>query len=202
MRTFKFRSKRKKAPHPAPYPTTPPFTVSGGHRRRIAIPDKIHRYYIPLSVIKRTGEFIQRFGHEERECYVWWGGYFTADGNGQVVTALCPNVTTEYGHISLDTRQLTTLHAKLRELDQVLLIELHSHPPGAGGQNAVDAAHPAVAYCGFVSIVVPDFGFPHFYDPRKAYVYEYIQENRWRELTGAEIESRFVIEPAALEFEI
>ena len=48
--------------------------------------------------------------------------------------------------------------------DQVLIAELHSHPPGAGGQNAVDAANGATTYPGFLTIVVPNFANPLFYD--------------------------------------
>ncbi len=106
MRMFHFRRKRKKSAQVTLHPTTAPHVVSGGQRRRVPIPDEINRYYVPLSVVKRTEEFMQRFGHEERECYVWWGGYFTAGGDAQVVTALCPNINTEYGHIGLGVQQL------------------------------------------------------------------------------------------------
>ena len=105
---------------------------------------------------------MQRYGREHREYYVWWGGYFTADGDGQVVTALCPEVETTFGSIHLSNRQLAVLHTQLRDLDQVLLVELHTHPLGAGGQNEVDAAHPASTHTGFITIVVPNFAFPRF----------------------------------------
>ena len=137
---------------------------------------------------------MRRFGEEYRECYVWWGGYFTTDGDAQVVTALCPDISTEFGHIHLSNRELSVLHERLRSLDQVLVAELHTHPPGAGGQNEVDAANPAATYRGFISIVVPNFAAPRFHDLRQTYVYEYIQSGEWRELTPPEVEMRFVVE--------
>jgi hypothetical protein len=137
---------------------------------------------------------MRRCGDEERECYAWWSGYFIGDGNAQIVTALYPDIHTEFGHVHLGLPELTAMHEVLRELDQVLLVELHTHPPGAGGQNDVDATHPAATYPGFISIVVPDFASPYLHDLRATYVYEYEAENRWRTLGPGEIEARFVIE--------
>jgi hypothetical protein len=160
------------------------------------VPESIGRYYVPLPVLEVTNRVMQRFGREHRECYVWWGGYFTGSGDGQVVTAICPDIPTSYGRIHLGMREISTLHSQLRALDQVLLVELHSHPPGAGGQNDVDAAHPAAPYRGFISIVVPNFAQPCLYDLRQTYVYEYSRANEWRELDSAEIARRFVVEEA------
>ena len=145
---------------------------------------------------------MQRYGRDKREYYVWWGGYFTADGDGQVVTAVCPEAQTTFGRIHLSNRQLIVLHNQLRDLDQVLLIELHTHPPGAGGQNEVDAAHPASTHIGFITIVVPDFAFPRFYDLRNAHVYQYRGSGEWRELEEAEIAERFVVEETTLSVKV
>jgi hypothetical protein len=137
---------------------------------------------------------MRRFGREGREGYVWWGGYFTADGDAQVLTAICPEIPTTFGRVYLGLDELTLLHGELRALDQVLLVELHTHPPGAGGQNEVDAAHPAATYTGFISIVVPDFAEPRFHDLRRTYVYEYLVGGHWRELDAQEIQARFIVE--------
>ena len=156
---------------------------------------------MPLSVMKETHSVMRRFGRENRECYVWWGGYY-ADGYGQVVTAIWPEVQTEFGRIHLTNRQLGVLNGQLRTLDQILLAELHTHPPRANGQNEVDAANPAVTYPGFISIVVPDFALPNLWDLRNTYVYEYIQNNQWRELLRDEIEEKFVLEPQGVGLEV
>jgi hypothetical protein len=140
---------------------------------------------------------MQRFGRERRECYVWWGGYFMDEG-AQICTALVPDVPTEFGCVHLDNATLATLHTRLRGLDQVLIAELHTHPPGAGGQNEVDAAHPAATYNGFTSIVVPDFAFPLFHDLRDAFVYEYAHGGGWTELSRDEVQARFVVEETCL----
>ncbi len=182
----------------ARYPDRRPYSSPPGNRRQRPIPDRILRYYVPLSVLEATDRFMRRFGEEQRECYVWWGGYFTPEGEGQIVTALCPEILSDFGRIHLNNKDLGALHAQLRALDQILLVELHTHPPGAGGQNAVDAAHPAVTYRGFISMVVPDFAHPALHDLRSAHVYEYVSSDHWRELKPTEIQERFVIEESSI----
>lgn len=108
--------------------------------------------------------------------------------------AYCPDVPTDYGRIHLSRKQFQGMHAAMRERDQVLVAELHTHPPGAGGQNDVDAAHAAAPYPGFHTIVVPDFAAPFFHDLRRCHVYEYLKENEWSELDPAAIAEKFVIE--------
>lgn len=186
----------------SPYPAIRPYQSLTGRRRRRPIPDRISRYYVPLAVLEATDQVMRRFGAEERECYVWWGGYFTPSGEGQVLTALWPEAATDFGCVHLNNRQLLQLHQQLRSLDQLLMVELHTHPPGAGGQNEVDAAHPAATYPGFVSVVVPDFAFPRFYDLRHAHLYEYQETGQWRQLDAGEIADRFVVEETFLSVRV
>ncbi len=183
------------------YPTISPYSPSETVRRRRALPDSIGRIFVPLSVMKQTDAVMRRFGKEKRECYVWWGGYY-ADGYGQVLSAIWPEVSTDYGRIYLNNRQLGVLNKQLRQLDQILLVELHTHPPGGGGQNDVDAANAAASYPGFISIVVPNFASPRFWDLRESHVYEYVHNNQWRALSREEIEGKFLIEPSGIGLEV
>ena len=162
-------------------------------RRQQPIPRPIRRIYLPRSVLKATEALMQRFGREERECYAWWGGYFTAAHEGQVLTAFVPDIPTDYGRIELGLPEIGRLHEELRARDQVLLVELHTHPPDAGGQNGIDAAHPAATYPGFISIIVPDFAI-HGLELASAWVYEYQTRLRWTELSPREIANRFIVE--------
>lgn len=188
---------RRQRATPEKYPGVRPYSSPTAGRRKTPVPDRIERFYVPLAVLHATSQFMGRFAQQQRECYVWWGGYFTQNG-GQVVTALCPEIRTKFGHIRLGTKELMALHNELRRLDHALLVELHSHPPGCGGQNDVDAAHPAATYPGFITVVVPDFGLPRFYDLSASHVYEYIRQNHWRQLAQSEVRSRFVIEEAGV----
>jgi hypothetical protein len=186
-------------PPAKPYPGTRPYSSAEGGRRRRKIPNPIRRFYIPLPVLEATDRFMRG---PEVERYVWWGGYFTSDGDAQVSTAVCADAATHYGTVRLTAAQLQVMQLKLRSLDQVLIAELHTHPPGAGGQNEVDAAHPGATYPGFITVVVPDFAQPRFYDLSQCYVYEYLDNLRWRELSDQEILDRFVIEEAGVSVRI
>jgi hypothetical protein len=181
------------------YPDIRPYVSKVAGRRQRPVPKQVGRIHVPLSVMQATDGFMRGYSVER---YVWWGGYFTLDGDAQIVTALSAETRTSYGNIHLSAAQLQGLQSKLRALDQVLIAELHTHPPGAGGQNNVDAAHPAATYPGFVTIVVPDFAQPRFYDLSACHVYEYILNLRWRHLGVAEVRNRFIIEEAGIRVPI
>jgi len=180
------------------YPTGIPWQSAPAGRRTAGIPDSIRQVYVPTAVLQATSAFMQRHGEEDRECYVWWGGAHTQEGHAYVTTAFCPEVPSSRGRVHLERERLSELHGALRQHDQILIAELHTHPPGAGGQNEVDAANAAATYPGFISMVVPNFAAPHLFDLRKVHVYEYESEGRWKTLTAAEIESLFCVEPAVV----
>jgi hypothetical protein len=184
----------QRAPREPQYPAVAPYRGRTGIRRRIPIPVQPGHIYVPLSVLEATSRVMRRFGDENRECYVWWGGSFNSAGDGQVATMYCPEVPTDFGRIELDRHDLAALHAELRARDQVLLVELHTHPPGAGGQNEVDAAHPAATYDGFITVVVPDFAYPYLHDLRRCYVYAYAGRCQWTQLSPDDIQVKFTIE--------
>jgi hypothetical protein len=140
---------------------------------------------------------MRRFGCQHRECYVWWGGYMVGDGVAQIERVIYPEIPTSFGRIHLGRAGVSALQAKLHELDLVLIAELHTHPPGAGGQNDVDAANPAATYPGFTSIVVPDFALPRFARLEDTYVYRYMSKGRWHELTQVEVGRLFNVHPGS-----
>lgn len=181
------------------YPITAPYRALALGRRRVPVPDRIGRISVPLAVMEATSRIMGAFGEKQRECYVWWGGYFMASGDAQVLTVYCPDIVTQSGRVHLRLGDFHTVHNALRERDQVLVVELHTHPPGAGGQNEVDAAYAAAPYPGFVSIVVPDFGLPYLHDLRRCHVYEYMEVNYWTELGADAIAQKFAIEETFVE---
>lgn len=170
----------------------------GGWQRRRSRPRPaaVHRFCIPSAVLQATGEVMQSHGRCRRECYVWWGGYHTRDGEAQVLTAYYPKVAAGPATVHLTTSDLLQLHQQLRDHDQTLIAELHTHP-GRGGQNSTDAANPAAVYAGFLSIVVPDYSFPTL-DLVQSHVYEYLSGGAWREWASTEKSGRLVVEPSCV----
>lgn len=191
--------KKKKASYEDDYPVSTPYTGSKGGRRKFIPHKPPQKYYVPFSVLKATNDAFKIFGNRRAEGYVWWSGYIVNSDMAQICTAVYPNVRTRYGCVHLDRKALSAMHKKLIELDQIILVELHTHPPGAGGQNAVDAANTVLYYMGFKTIVVPDFGLPLFYDLRRCYVYSYIDNGRWHEMNEDEISDYFVIDETCSE---
>ena len=155
---------------------------------------------MPLAVLKETDTVMRRFGRENRECYVWWGGYY-AGGDGQVVTAIWPEVQTEYGRIHLANQQLGILGGQLRRLDQILLLNsILIHPelaartrwmPQTQLQPIQDLSHRCSR-----------FRSTNLWDLRNTYVYEYIENNQWRDLSQEDIEWKFVVEPQGIGLKV
>jgi hypothetical protein len=182
-----------------PYPASKPYPSESAARRKVIPQKAIKRYYLPLNVLEETSKVFKKFADRNAESYAWWAGYISGEGRAQICTAIYPGVETSYGRVYLDREFLGEMHKKLIELDQILLVELHTHPPGAGGQNPTDAANAAVFRPGFITVVVPNFGGPIFYDPRESYVYSYEGEGEWRQLGVEEIQQMFFIEETVVE---
>jgi hypothetical protein len=191
--------KKKKSDVQNLYPVIKPYESKKGGRRKRIPTEPPGRYYVPLSVIEATDQIFQKFGSRYAEGYAWWTGYINNAFEAQICTVFYPCVDTQYGCVYLDRNLLSAMHKKLIELDQILLVELHTHPPGAGGQNAVDAANAACYYKGFKTVVVPDFGLPKFYDLRKCHVYTYKGNGSWHEMNEKEISQEFKIDETCVE---
>lgn len=191
--------KKKESPHGDYYPESLPYVSHKGGRRKFIPDNSPQKYYLPFSVLKSTNDVFKTYANHRAEAYAWWAGYIANGNMAQICTVLYPNVKTRYGHIHLNRQILGSMHRRLIDFDQILLAELHTHPPGAGGQNDVDAANSTLFYNGFKAIVVPDFGLPNFYDLRRCHVYSYISDSRWYEMEAHEIPNCFVIDEICSE---
>jgi hypothetical protein len=192
--------KKKQSPHTQlTYPVVRPYSAPLTGRRKRIPSSPIQSYFIPLSLMEGTDKIFRKWASRTAEGYAWWTGHLNSKAEAQICSVLYPEVKTYYGRIHLDRRMMSAMHRKLIELDQILLAELHTHPPGAGGQNEVDADNAAIFYPGFITIVVPNFAKPRFYDLRNSFIYEYQHSGLWRKLEKSEISKRFVIEESLVE---
>lgn len=185
------------------YPSSTPYMKKGLERRKKVIYQPIHKYYIPLKIIQATDVYMRNHRRFNAECFVFWGGYLINANEAQIVTLYYPKSISSYGRVYLSTKDITLLNQALRERDQLLLVELHTHPPGASlgteGQNSVDASNALCYHQGFISIIVPNFGYPYFYDLRNYHIFEYKSKCEWKQLNFQEIEERFIIEDSVIE---
>lgn len=174
-----------------------PYASTGNDRRERGIPDRIEKFYVPTAVLRETQAYIEEHGAEGTEAYLFWAGA-VADGEAYISTCVYPTANARHGGVKVPLRKMTEINLELRDRDQVVLAQVHSHP-GVARHSSVDEEKAVSFHEGFVSIVVPDFGETPVYDLRDCGVYVYTAGDGWRLLDEAEVEEQFVIEETVLE---
>ncbi|MFA9516582.1 hypothetical protein ACERIT_05095 [Halopenitus sp. H-Gu1] len=174
-----------------------PYVSPGNSRRTRGISGPIEKFYVPTAVLRETQRFIEAHGAEETEAYVFWAGAVT-DGEAYITTCVYPTANARHGGVKVPLRKMTEINLELRDRDQLVLAQVHSHP-GVARHSPVDEEKAVSFHEGFVSIVVPDFGETPVYDLRDCGVYVYTATEGWRLLDDGEIEDQFVIEETVLE---
>lgn len=159
-----------------------------------------HRLFVPSLVIDHTEAMLRRYGNCDEEGIGLWAGS-QAGGDGFVSTLIMPGVSSlGRFHGELSAATMAAVISRLDELDLVLLAQIHSHPRSAFLSDT-DAERPAIAVPGFLSLVVPNFGFVDVADVGTWAAYEYLGARRWHELSAAERGERLVVDPALLAIE-
>ena len=174
-----------------------PYVSPGNGRRTRGISGSIETFYVPTAVLRETQRYIEAHGAEGTEAYVFWAGA-VADGEAYVTTCVYPTANARHGGVKVPLRKMTEINLELRDRDQLVLAQVHSHP-GVARHSPVDEEKAVSFHEGFVSIVVPDFGETPVYDLRDCGVYVYTATEGWRLLDDGEVEDRFVIEETVLE---
>lgn len=174
-----------------------PYISPGNGRRTRGISGSIEKFYVPTAVLRETQKFIEKHGAEGTEAYVFWAGA-VADDEAYITTCVYPTANARHGGVKVPLRKMTEINMELRDRDQLVLAQVHSHP-GIARHSPVDEEKAVSFHEGFVSIVVPDFGETPVYDLRDCGVYAYTANDGWRLLNDGEIKDRFAIEETVLE---
>lgn len=164
------------------------------------VPLAYRRLFIPSLVIDQTEAMLRRHGHCGEEGIGLWAGTL-AGGEGFVSTLILPGVAEQgrfHGELSADT--IAAVLERLDQSDLVPLCQIHSHPRAAFLSDT-DAERPALAVPGFISIVVPSFGFVDLVDVAAWAAYEYLGPGRWHELDPHERGERLIVDPSILAIE-
>jgi proteasome lid subunit RPN8/RPN11 len=157
----------------------------------------VRRLHLPSLVIDQTEAMLRRHGLGGEEGIGIWAGTL-AGGDGFVSTLVLPSVTghgRHHGEISEET--MASAIAALDRADLVAIAQVHSHPRGAY-LSEVDAERPALAVPGFISIVVPEFGFVDVADVSRWAAYEFLGGGDWQELNAGERAERLIVDPSFL----
>jgi len=159
----------------------------------------LQRLFLPSAVLDVTLLFLRQAGAHGDERFLVWAGSILA-GEGVVSTVVMPRAASGPLHGEIPPEVNAHVFDALDSRDLVPLAQIHSHPRGPG-MSSIDRERPLVAVAGFLSIIVPDFGYV---DPDAVTawgVYRYQAPRRWLELSAREKVETIVIDDSVLRIE-
>jgi hypothetical protein len=148
-------------------------------------------------VVDHTELMLRQHGAAGGEGFGLWAGTLSG-GDAFVSTLVVPRVEGGgrfHGEVSPSTT--ARVFEELDLLDLVPIAQIHSHPEAAY-LSSIDAERPLVAVAGFLSLIVPDFGFFDLADVGRWRAYEYHGRDKWRELDVDERLRRLIIDPSLI----
>lgn len=151
---------------------------------------------IPQEIWERTLTLVRAFGRRNSEALVFWGGIVSADGSAQVTGVYIPRHAAQGDRVRLEALESRWLLRRLRERDEKLLAQVHSHPVDAFHSSGDDAA-AASFHAGYISIVVPCYG-RGVRDLSPCAVFEY-DGAQFRAVDAASVGARFRVLPLVEE---
>lgn len=155
-------------------------------------PKRIARFRISREMVMNTQRTLQEAGRKNREGLVFWSGQL--EGPEAIITrCLVPEGSGTSIGATLSERGLRDVLTILRSNGEFLFAQVHSHPRRAF-HSFIDNREAISFKVGFVSIVVPHFGFTEMEELSNCKVYEYSGGGRWMPLSPNEVARRFVIQ--------
>jgi hypothetical protein len=195
------------APEPAPPPSSPLTTVrvrtaANRDARSFGRRDSdfaFDRVFIPSLVLDHTELVLRQAGVGGDEGFAIWAGTI-ADQDAYVATLVVPRASAGSTHGEISAETTASVMLALDDRDLVPLLQLHTHPQRAF-LSPTDAIRPLVAVTGFISVVIPDFGFVDLADVTLWSAHQLIGPSRWRELTADEKRRRFIVDDSIIRVE-
>lgn len=154
------------------------------------------RVFVPSLVIDHTELVLRQAGVQGHEGFAVWAGTL-AGGDAYVGTLIVPRATTDAWHGEITPETTARVLSALDERDLVPVIQLHSHPRRAF-LSETDAIRPLVAVPGFISVVIPDFGFIDLTDVGLWSAHRYVNHGQWQEVNRRERARRFIIDDSVI----
>lgn len=147
---------------------------------------------MPSLVIDHSELILRQAGSCGEEGFVVWAGSL-AGGDAFVSSVVVPKLSAGAVHGEVSAETTAHLLDALDERDLVPIAQLHTHPRTAFLSDT-DAIRPIVAIPGFLSVVIPGFGFVDLADVRTWSAHEFEGAGRWHELTDDERLRRFIVD--------
>lgn len=156
-------------------------------------------FYISPLVLKATEKVLKRWGKRSLESLVLWGGRRTQNGDYCVVTCYFPRQHRFSAYVEVEEWAMREVLSQLYLRKQMLVAQVHTHPPGITHPSGIDRSRVPIHRDGFIHIIVPNYGLMPLENLLHCSVYEYAIGGRWRPLSASEIKERFIIDDHEVE---
>jgi hypothetical protein len=154
------------------------------------------RVFIPSLIIDQTELVLRQAGIHGNEGFAVWAGTL-AGADAHVSSLVVPRATGGSIHGEISAKTTANVLDALDERDLVPVLQLHTHPRRAF-LSEEDAIRPLVAVTGFISVVIPDFGFVGLDNVTLWSAHEYVGLGQWHELDTEERNRRFVVDDSII----
>lgn len=154
------------------------------------------RIFIPSLIVDHTELALRQAGVHGAEGFAVWAGTLSG-GDAHISTLVVPGISGGALHGEVSAETTANVLVALDERDLVPVMQVHSHPRRAY-LSETDAIRPLVAVAGFISVVIPRFGFVDLADVGVWSAHEYDGQGRWRELGATERRRRLVIDDSLI----
>jgi hypothetical protein len=159
------------------------FPEQPSQRRHVNF-QNVARLYVPSLLLDYSLLFLRQAGARGEELFLVWAG--TLFGSTAVVSSVVvPKAASGALHGEIPPDIAGRVFESLDSRDLVALAQVHSHPARAFLSH-IDEERPLFALRGFLSIIVPDFGFVDIDALSDWGVYEYQAKRSWREFNTEE----------------
>ena len=151
-----------------------------------AVPPTIRTYRIPASIVRESAETLRTLSGGRRESVVLWQGKLLDELTAEITGLVVPRQVTGPYHFNIPLAERLALIEEVAEVEEFILIQLHTHPRQAFHSPADDRM-AITKHQGAVSIVVPNFGRDWQGDFVDTTVHMNLGGARWRQLLPAEV---------------
>jgi hypothetical protein len=159
-------------------------------------PEHVETIRITTRILSETRSYLQQFGHRHVEGYLCWAGHPIGGSSVEITSCIFPPnwkpADSSSGFLETGIHRVFGMGQAVAQRGELIFAQVHSHPYEAF-HSYIDDERPISHRPGFISIVVPRFGFIRMKDLRECKVFEYLGSGRWRELSQAEVRKRFII---------
>jgi len=156
-------------------------------------------FYISHLVVEATEGYLRAWGEHSLESLVLWSGRKTVEGDYCVITCYIPKQQRSSAFVEVEEESMREILSQLYVRKQVLVGQVHTHPPGIIHPSAVDRIRAPIHREGFVHIIVPNYCTQPLENLLQCSVYEYMGAYQWRPLGVDEIKERFIIDNSQVE---